>query len=76
MFDNMYCYTKYMAYTTYMLTNLNMCIKNIRILVNSIKHMYTLCHWTTYMWSFGNIFMNAPPYTTPFVALSADQSVV
>ena len=44
MFDNMYCYTKYMAYTTYMLNNLNMCIKNIRILVNSIKHMYTLCH--------------------------------
>ena len=46
------------------------------MLLNFMGHMYVMYPWTTYMWSLCNIFMHPPPSITPFVALSADHSVV
>ena len=41
-----------------------------------IRHMYVMYPLTTYMWSLCNIVLHIPASITPFVALSADQSVV
>jgi len=38
--------------------------------------MYVIHRLTTYMWSLCNIFLHLPAAITPFVTLSADQSIV
>ena len=75
MFKNIFCYTTYMACTTYMFNNISMW-STTYICYWILKDIYILYHRTTCMWSLGNIFINTPPSITPFVALSADQSVV
>jgi len=62
--------------TTYFLQQHIYVFNNIYMLFNIIGHVYVMYPWTTYMWSLCNIFMHPPASITPFVALSADQSVV
>jgi len=42
MFNNIFCYTTYMAYTKYVFNNINMCINNIYMLLKFSKHIYTV----------------------------------
>jgi len=83
LYVNIFCSTTY--YTKqhiffnniYMfLNNINMFLNNICMSYNIIGHMYVMRRLTTYMWSLCNIFLHLPAAITPFVALSADQSVV
>jgi len=53
-----------------------MFLNNICMSCNIIGHMYVMHHLTTYMWSLCNIFLHLSTTITPFVALSADKSVV
>jgi len=51
-------------------------LNNIYMSFNIVGHLYVMYPLTTYMWSLCNIFLHLPASITPFVALSADQSVV
>jgi len=53
-----------------------MFLNNIYMSFNIIRHMNVMYPLTTYMWSLCNIVLHIPASITPFVALSADQSLV
>jgi len=50
MFNNVFCETTYISYPTYMSNNIYVCINNIYILLNFIRHIYILYPWTTYIY--------------------------
>jgi len=71
-----FCSTTHYTKQNIFFNNIYMFLYNIYMLYNIIEHMYVMHRLTTYMWSLCNIFLHLPAAITPFVALSADQSVV
>jgi len=81
--NDIFCSTTYYTKQHIFFNNMCMFLKNILMFLNNIcmsyniiGHMYVMYRLTTYMWSLCNIFLYLSAAITPFVALSADQSVV
>jgi len=72
----MFCPTTYYTEQHIFFNNIYMFLNNIYMSFDIIGHMYVMYPLTTYMWSLCNIFLHLPASITPFVALSADHSVV
>jgi len=60
-YNNIFSHSTYMTDTTYLFNTIYLFSYNIYMLLNLIGHMHVMYPWTTYMWSFGNIFMHPPP---------------
>jgi len=74
--NNIFCSTTYYTKQHIFFNNIYMILNNICMSCNVIGNMYVMHRLTTYMWSLCNIFLHLSTAITPFVALSADKSVV
>jgi len=74
--NDIFCSTAYYTKQHIFFNKIYMFLNNIYMSYNIIGHMYVMHRLTIYMRFLFNIFLHLYAAITPFVAFSADQSVV